>query len=160
MYEKQDWSDVYGETPFNADRMKHIEEGIYENSKNIDENINNVYEYNGELKDITANANSWTSLYEDVTTDTLPMGVYLFILNISLIGETGASTIRPTLNGYEINAGKRMTIPTLTSKETAGAYTAIVNVTTPQKYTLNCHIYPSTPTRAARTNFYTFIKIK
>ena len=37
MYEKQDWSDVYGETPFNADRMKHIEDGIYENS------LDNVY---------------------------------------------------------------------------------------------------------------------
>lgn len=35
MYEKQEWSDVYGETPFNADRMKHIEDGVYENSKNI-----------------------------------------------------------------------------------------------------------------------------
>lgn len=37
MYEKQEWSDVYGETPFNADRMKHIEDGIYENS------LDNVY---------------------------------------------------------------------------------------------------------------------
>lgn len=37
MYETQEWSDVYGETPFNADRMKHIEEGIYENS------LDNVY---------------------------------------------------------------------------------------------------------------------
>ena len=32
MYEKQEWSDVYGETPFNSTRMKHIENGIYENS--------------------------------------------------------------------------------------------------------------------------------
>lgn len=37
MYEKQNWSDVYGETPFNAERMKHIEDGIYENS------LDNVY---------------------------------------------------------------------------------------------------------------------
>ena len=37
MYEKQEWSDVYGETPFNADRMKHIEDGIYKNS------LDNVY---------------------------------------------------------------------------------------------------------------------
>ena len=34
MYEKQNWSDVYGETPFNAERMKHIEEGIY-NASNV-----------------------------------------------------------------------------------------------------------------------------
>lgn len=28
MYEKQTWTNVYGETPFTADRMNHIEEGI------------------------------------------------------------------------------------------------------------------------------------
>lgn len=29
MYEKQIWSDVYGETPFTSERMNHIEDGIY-----------------------------------------------------------------------------------------------------------------------------------
>ena len=37
MYETQEWSNEYGVSPFTAERMKHIEDGIYENS------LDNVY---------------------------------------------------------------------------------------------------------------------
>lgn len=36
MYEKQNWTNIEGETPFTAERMEHIENGIYDNSNSID----------------------------------------------------------------------------------------------------------------------------
>ena len=57
MYEKQEWSDVYGETPFNATRMKHIEDGIYNNSKSINGVV--LYENeDGTNEDIILNDNA------------------------------------------------------------------------------------------------------
>ena len=96
MYEKQDWSDVYGETPFNADRMKHIEEGIYENSQgnvySTDEVFTGKYWIDGkkiykktyELANLTNGNNDIT--YDGSVIDTL-VNVYGSIL---FLGTNGA----------------------------------------------------------------------
>lgn len=81
MYEKQIWSDVYGETPFTSERMNHIEDGIYNAS-----NVYNITKPNTSLNDYVE-----TGIYffynSDVTPTDIPEGTNGWL--VVLKGKTG-----------------------------------------------------------------------
>ena len=54
MYQPQNWTNVYGETPYNADRMNYIEKGIANVEKDANEKISNISWSGPKLFNITS----------------------------------------------------------------------------------------------------------
>lgn len=127
----------------------------------VNSRLLSLYEYACSHTEDTLATDTWATLCSDATTDTLPAGTYMVIVNFSLTctANTGSATLRPMIDGTEIMSVMRESVPTRAGKVTSGSLTAFITFDEASTHVINAQIYTGSTIKSSYDVKYHFIKL-